>query len=121
VDVDKHTLQHTRFPNVFSLGDASSCPTLRTGAAVRKETPVLVHNLLASMRGEGPSRFRRYDGYAACPLVTGYGKVVFAEFDYDLKPTPSFPFDTTKERWSMYLVKRYGLAMLYWHAMTKGF
>jgi sulfide:quinone oxidoreductase len=120
VEVDKHTLQHTRFPNVFSLGDASSAPTSKTGAAVRKETPVLVHNLLATMRGEDPSRFRSYNGYAGCPLVTGYGRLVFAEFDYDLKPQPSFPFDTTKERWSMYQVKRYGLPLLYWHLMTKG-
>ncbi len=120
VNVDKHTLQHPDFPNVFSLGDASSCPTSKTGAAVRKETPVLVDNLLATMRGDGRSTFKRYDGYAGCPLVTGYGKLVFAEFDYDLKPTPSFPFDTTKERWSMYQVKRYGLPLLYWRAMTKG-
>ena len=120
VNVDKHTLQHPDFPNVFSLGDASSCPTSKTGAAVRKETPVLVDNLLATMRGEDGSRFRRYDGYAGCPLITGYGKLVFAEFDYDLKPTPSFPFDTTRERWSMYQVKRYGLPFLYWHLMTQG-
>ncbi len=120
VNVDKFTLQHPDFPNVFSLGDASSLPTSKTGAAVRKETPVLVHNLIATMRGEDSSRFKRYDGYAGCPLVTGYGRLVFAEFDYDLKPKPSFPFDTTKERWSMYQVKRYGLPLLYWRAMVKG-
>jgi sulfide:quinone oxidoreductase len=120
VNVDKFTLQHPDFPNVFSLGDASSLPTSKTGAAVRKETPVLVHNLIATMRGDDSSRFARYDGYAGCPLVTGYGRLVFAEFDYDLKPKPSFPFDTTKERWSMYQVKRYGLPLLYWRAMVKG-
>ncbi len=120
VNVDNHTLQHPDFPNVFSLGDASSLPTSKTGAAVRKETPVLVDNLLKTMRGDDASTFKRYDGYAGCPLVTGYGKLVFAEFDYDLKPTPSFPFDTTKERWSMYQVKRYGLPLLYWRAMVKG-
>jgi sulfide:quinone oxidoreductase len=27
VDVHKHTLQHNRYPNIFSLGDASSLPT----------------------------------------------------------------------------------------------
>ena len=36
-----------------------------------------------------------------------YGKPILAELDYDLKPTPSFPFDLTKERWSMYQLKRY--------------
>jgi sulfide:quinone oxidoreductase len=120
VNVDKYTLQHPEFPNVFSLGDASSLPTSKTGAAIRKEAPVLVHNLLATMRGQPSSEFKRYDGYASCPLVTGYGKLVLAEFDYDLRPTPSFPFDTTKERRSMYLLKRYGLPFLYWHGMLKG-
>ncbi len=120
VNVDKETLQHPEFPNVFALGDASSLPTSKTGAAIRKQAPVLVHNLMATMRGEPSSSFKRYDGYTSCPLVTGYGKLILAEFDYDLKPTESFPFDQTKERWSMYQLKRYGLPILYWNGMTKG-
>ncbi|UTI66854.1 NAD(P)/FAD-dependent oxidoreductase [Paraconexibacter antarcticus] len=118
--VDKHTLRSPDFPNVFSLGDASSLPTSKTGAAVRKESGVLVHNLMAVISGRPESTFKSYDGYASCPLTTGYGKLVLAEFNYDLEPTPSFPFDTTKERWSMYQLKRYGLPALYWNAMMKG-
>ena len=34
VDVDKHTLQHKRHPNVFAIGDCSSVPTSKTAAAV---------------------------------------------------------------------------------------
>jgi sulfide:quinone oxidoreductase len=120
VNVDRHTMQHPEFTNVFSLGDASSLPTSKTGAAIRKQAPVLVHNLLATMNGQPSSTFNRYDGYTSCPLVTGYGRVILAEFDYDGKPAPSFPFDTAKERWSMYQLKRYGLPALYWHGMLKG-
>ena len=36
VDVDQHTLQHVRYPNVFSLGDCCSAPNSKTGAAIRK-------------------------------------------------------------------------------------
>lgn len=43
-----------------------------------------------------------------------------AEFDDDKKPPPSFPIDTTKERLSMYLLKRYILPELYWKGMRKG-
>ncbi len=118
VNVDKHTLQSPEYPNVFSLGDVSSLPTSKTGAAIRKEAPVLVTNLLATMNNMPLTA--SYDGYASCPLTTGYGKLVLAEFDYDLKPAPSFPFDTTKERWSMYQLKRYGLPALYWQGMMKG-
>lgn len=119
VEVDKSTTQHVRYPNVFSLGDASSLPTSKTGAAVHKQAPVLVDNLLATMNGR-PLR-GSYDGYAACPLTTGYGKLLLAEFDYDLKPAPTIPLlDPTKERWSYYQLKRYGLPFLYWHGMLKG-
>lgn len=118
VDVDKYTLQHTRHANVFALGDASSLPTSRTGAAVRKQAPVLVSNLHALMQGKPLEA--RYDGYASCPLVTGYSKVVLAEFGYDGKVMETFPFDQSKERYSMYLLKRHGLPALYWHGMLKG-
>ena len=118
LDVDKHTLQHPRFPNVFGLGDASSAPTAKTGAAIRHQAPVLVANLLAARNGEPlPAR---YDGYTACPIVTGYGKLVLAEFDYDLTPQETFPFDQSKERYSMYLLKKRGLPLLYWQGMMRG-
>ncbi len=118
VDVDKSTLRHVRYANVFSLGDASSLPTSKTGAAIRKQAPVLVQNLLSAMRRR--PLVASYDGYAACPLVTGYGKVVMAEFDYDLKPRETFPFDQSKERLSMYLFKKYGLPAMYWHGILRG-
>jgi sulfide:quinone oxidoreductase len=118
VDVDPATLQHVRFPNVFSLGDASNLPTSKTGAAIRKQAPVLVQNLFALKRQE--ELIGRYDGYTACPLVTGYGRLIMAEFDYDGMPRETFPFDQSKERRSMYLLKAYGLPALYWHGIMPG-
>jgi len=118
VDVDKTTLRHTKYPNVFALGDASSLPTSKTGAAIRKQAPVLVKNLAAAIQGKPLTA--SYDGYAACPLVTGYGKVVMAEFDYDLKPKESFPIDQSKERRTMWWVKKFGLPALYWRMIMKG-
>ncbi len=120
VKVDKHTLQNPDYPNVFALGDAAGLPTSKTGAAIRKQVPVLVHNLVALMQKDGAARFDAYDGYTSCPLVTGYGKLALAEFDYDLKRKETFPFDQRKERRSMYLLKAYGLPMIYWHGMLKG-
>ena len=118
VDVDKYTLQHVRYPDVWALGDASSLPTSRTGAAIRKQAPVLVENLLARTEGRAPAA--RYDGYASCPLVTGYGSLILAEFDYDGKPVESFPFDQTIERYSMYAMKAYALPELYWNGLLRG-
>ena len=118
VEVDKHSLQHTRFPNVFSLGDASSLPTSKTAAAIRSQAPVLVENLLATLAGRAPRAV--YDGYTSCPLITGYGRLMLAEFDYDLKPQETFPFDQGKERRSMYLLKKYVLPVMYWQGLIRG-
>ncbi len=119
--VDKHTLQHLDYPNVFGAGDVAGLPTAKTGAAVRKQAPVLVRNLLAVMSGKRlGSEAAAYDGYSSCPLLTGYGKMVLAEFAYGNEPAPSLPIDTTKERYSMYLLKLYGLPFLYWNLMLKG-
>jgi sulfide:quinone oxidoreductase len=115
VDVDKHTLQHTRFANVFGIGDASSLPTSKTGAAIRKQAPVLVSNLLALLKLKAS-----YDGYTSCPVITGYDSLVLAEFDYSGQPAESFPFDQAQERFSMFLLKKFGLPALYWHGMLRG-
>lgn len=118
VDVDKHTLQHNRFANVYALGDASSLPTSKTGAAIRKQAPVLVANLLATMKQHPATA--SYDGYTSCPVVTGYDSLVLAEFDYSGQPAETFPFDQSQERFSMFMLKKYGLPALYWHGMLRG-
>ncbi|MFB1478873.1 FAD-dependent oxidoreductase [Corallococcus sp. RDP092CA] len=119
VKAHKHTLQHPDHPNVFAIGDASDLPTSRTGAAVRAEAPVLVENLVAVMAGREPTA--RYDGYASCPLVTGYGRMLLAEFDYEGRPAPSLPLiNTFVERRDLWLLKKYGLPRLYWDGMLRG-
>lgn len=118
VDVSKETLQHTKYKNIFGLGDSSSLPTSKTGAAIRKQAPVVAQNLLSAIAEKPLTAV--YDGYTSCPLVTGYDSLVMAEFGYDLKPMESFPIDQNKERYSMFLVKKYLLPKLYWYGMLRG-
>lgn len=119
VDVDQQTLMHKRFANVFALGDVSSTPNSKTGAAVRKQAPVVVDNLLAARSAKPPTA--HYNGYGSCPLTTSRKTMLLAEFDYTGKHTPSIPLiDTTKSRRDMWYLKRYGLPFLYWNLMLKG-
>lgn len=118
VDVDPYTLQHKKFANVFGIGDCSNLPTSKTGAAIRKQAPVVARNLMSLIKGS--SLDAKYDGYTSCPLVTGYNKLVLAEFDYHKVPQETFPFDQSKERFSMYLLKRRLLPIMYWNGMLKG-
>lgn len=116
--VDKETLQHLKYPNIFGLGDVTGVPNSKTGAAVRKQYPVVVKNLLAVMNGQTPEA--KYDGYSSCPLITEVGKVMLAEFGYDGKILPSFPLDPSIPRKSYWHLKKDLLPILYWHGMLKG-
>ncbi len=118
VDVDMYTTQHVRYPNVFSIGDASSLPNSKTAAAVRKQAPICAENIRAFRKGkELPAR---YNGYASCPLVTGYGRLILAEFGYNGEIMETMPFDQSEERYSMYFAKAHMLPAMYWHGMLKG-
>ncbi|MCY1627821.1 MULTISPECIES: type II sulfide:quinone oxidoreductase Sqr [Staphylococcus] len=118
VDVNPTTLQHKSYSNIFALGDASNVPTSKTGAAIRKQAPIVVNNLLQVMDNEMLTH--HYDGYTSCPIVTGYNKLILAEFDYNKKSKETFPFNQAKERRSMYIFKKDLLPKIYWYGMLKG-
>ncbi len=120
VDVDPFTLQHRKYKNIFALGDASSSPNSKTGAAIRKQYPVVAKNVIATMNNR--MVMDHYNGYASCPLVTDYGKVLMAEFDYDGVPQETFGavVDQGHEQASMWMVKRWVLPWLYWNIMLPG-
>jgi sulfide:quinone oxidoreductase len=118
VDVDAETLRHKAYGNVFALGDAGSTPNAKTAAAVRKQAPIVAVNVLAVLDGGNPRAI--YDGYGSCPLTVERGKVVMAEFGYGGKLLPSFPWDSTKPRWSAWFAKVSLLPWLYFDVMLKG-
>ncbi|WP_070329006.1 NAD(P)/FAD-dependent oxidoreductase [Exiguobacterium aurantiacum] len=118
VNVDKHTLQHQSFNTVFGIGDCTNLPTSKTGAAIRKQAPVVVANLLSLI--DNMPVVASYDGYSSCPIVTGYNKLILAEFDYEKVPQESMPFNQAKERHSMYILKKDFLPIMYWNGMLKG-
>jgi len=120
VEVDQESMQHVKYPNVFSLGDACSTPNSKTAAAVRKQVPTVVANINHVIDGEEVDK--SYYGYGSCPLTTSRGKVLMAEFIYGGKVTPTLPFFTTpyKSTWLMWISKTIGLPLLYWSYMLKG-
>ncbi|XP_022442892.1 sulfide:quinone oxidoreductase, mitochondrial isoform X2 [Monodon monoceros] len=119
VDVDKDTLQHKRYPNVFGIGDCTNLPTSKTAAAVAAQSGILDRTISLIMKNQTP--VKKYDGYTSCPLVTGYNRVILAEFDYNAQPLETFPFDQSKERLSMYLMKADMMPFLYWNVMLRGY
>jgi sulfide:quinone oxidoreductase len=118
IEVNQNTMQHVRHANVFGLGDVTSTPNSKTAAAVRKQAPVVVDNLLDLMGNKALEG--KYDGYASCPLTTAYGKAILAEFIYGGKVTPTLPLNPAKEYRIDWWIKTSFLPKLYWSYMLKG-
>ena len=121
VDVDHKTgtLKHTKYENIYSLGDVMNAPNAKTGAAIRKQAPIIAHNILKDFN-KSSDEYRFYDGYGACPLTVAYGKVMLAEFCYGGKVTPSLPLDPTKPRSIYWQMKTKLFPYLQWEVMFKG-
>ena len=117
-EVDQHTLQHPRFPNVFAVGDICGTPNAKTAAAARKQVVVVAENVI-SLRA-GIPLLSMYDGYGSCPLTVERGKVILAEFGYGGKLLPTFPLDSTVPRKSAWFLKATMLPWIYWNCMLKG-
>jgi len=121
LSVNKETLQHTKYPNIFGIGDCTSVPVAKTAAAVAAQLGIMRKNLKAAIKGSSAMP-AAYTGYTSCPLVTGKKSLILAEFDFQAPPQPmeTFPVNQAKERWSMYQLKAHLMPALYWHALVKG-
>lgn len=118
LDVNKNTLQSTKFSNIFGVGDCTNVPTSKTAAAVAVQCDILMKNLKLVLQGK--ELHNKYYGYTSCPLVTGYNKGILAEFDFDLRPVETLPINQGKERYVSFYLKKDLMPLLYWKLMLKG-
>lgn len=117
VDVDKNTLSHKKYSNIFAIGDCAGVPKGKTGASIRKQYPVIGKNILSHLKGEEMKA--KFNGYTACPLLTRYGKAVMVEFGYD-GALPSFEcLGATRESWVNWAIKVYAMKTMVMKAMIK--
>jgi len=119
LEVDKETLQHRRYSNVFGIGDICGIPMGKTGGSTRHHAPIMAKNLIAAM--EGKELKEKFDGYTVCPLKPRYGEIIMAEFGYD-GPLPSIPFwkDVSVPRSAWWVFDVYMLKPMYQHLMMRG-
>jgi sulfide:quinone oxidoreductase len=105
IDVNKNTLRHSRYPEIFGCGDVTGVPTGKAASVVKWMAPVIEDQLVAQITGKQATK--TYNGYAACPLVTRIGRALLIEIDYSKKFVPTFPgvIDPIEELWASWLVK----------------
>lgn len=113
MEVDKGTLRHVRYPNVFGVGDIAGVPKGKTAASVKWQVPVAVDHLVADIQGKPSDAL--YTGYTSCPLITRLGQAMLVEFDYQNNLTPSFPgvIAPLEELWISWVMKTMALKPTY--------
>jgi len=118
LEVDKGTLQHRRYPNVFGLGDINGTPRGKTAATVKKSAPIVADNLVQVIAGRSPAE--TFDGYTSCPMIVREGSAMLIEFDYEGRLTPSLPMiEPLQESYFAWLMKVRMLKPAY-QAVLKG-
>ncbi|XP_064645090.1 sulfide:quinone oxidoreductase, mitochondrial-like [Lineus longissimus] len=118
VTVNKLNMQHTKYPNVFGLGDCTDIPTAKTAAAIASQNAILANSFKAVMNGQKPTG--NYNGYTSCPLITSRSTCILAEFDFDGQPLETFPIDQGVERTTMYHLKKDVMPEVYWKMLLNG-
>ena len=113
LEVDKGTLRHVRYRNVFGVGDIAGVPKGKTAASVKWQVPVAVDHIVAEISGKTSDAI--YAGYTSCPLITRLGRAMLVEFDYQNNLVPSFPgvIAPLEELWISWVMKTMALKPTY--------
>lgn len=113
MEVDKGSLRHVRYPNIFGVGDIAGVPKGKTAASVKWQVPVAIDHLVAELNGKTSDAL--YAGYTSCPLITRLGQAMLVEFDYQNNLTPSFPglIAPLEELWISWVMKTMALKPTY--------
>ena len=119
MEVNKQSLRHERYSNVFGIGDVAGVPKGKTAASAKWQVPVCEDHLVADIEGKTSNSV--YNGYTSCPLITQVGRAMLIEFDYNNNLTPSFPgiIAPLEETWISWLMKEVALKATY-NAMLRG-
>ncbi len=119
LDVDRATLRHKRYANIFAVGDVAGVPKGKTAASVKWQVPVVVDHIAADLSNAKSAE--TFNGYTSCPLITRIGSAMLVEFDYDDNLVPSFPgiIAPLEELWVSWVMKDIALKPTYL-AMLRG-
>ena len=126
VNVDRHTLQHKRYANVFALGSAASLNVPTSIVSCALQANILVENMLTYARTpEAPYLPALYNGATQLSFVKDLSSMWHFKFQYDstlVKQGPRYMFgwNHTKDHWSSAMYVTSILPRLYWYGVVKG-
>ncbi|OLT52444.1 NAD(P)/FAD-dependent oxidoreductase [Cellulosimicrobium sp. CUA-896] len=118
VAVDPRTLQHVAHPRVWGLGDAAAVDAMPSGGALRRQVPVVAHNIQARRKH---TSMQHYDGYTVAPVTTSGRELLLAEYDREGRPDPGFPLvNLARPSRALLLFDRYLQPPIYWRRLIQG-
>lgn len=118
VTIDKDSLRHTKYPNIWAVGDCTNLPTSKTLAAGISQSSVLTHNLLQSLENKQPTA--KYTGYTSCPIFVGQNKLMLCEFKYAAQVSETFSYRQEVPSRLYYMIKRFFFPYVYKYWFKKG-
>ena len=110
VDVNKYTLQHEKYENIFALGDCIGGDGMtRTHEAAMRQNPVVKNNVLKFLQGKEVNGI--YDGYTYMPLYLASSNSTNFQHLHDFEPA----------QFNHYVPHHGVFSQLYFKAMLKRF
>ena len=85
VDVNKYTLQHNKYENIFAFGDCIAGDLTRTMSSIITQAPVVKNNVLRLLQGQEPNGV--WDGYSEQVLHLGTRSATVFSHTHDFEPT----------------------------------
>lgn len=86
VDVNKYTLQHKHYENIFAFGDCIGGNTTRTQTAAMSQEPIVKNNVLNYLHGKDCNAI--WDGYSYMPMYLGHSYCTAFSHLHDFEPAP---------------------------------
>ncbi len=117
MEVDRRTLLHPRFSNVFGIGNTLAMPNGRTTDSIRTQAIVIQDNIPLLM--EGKDLPASYDGHTVSRIRTRYGEELLAEFN-DNGTIRHYGLDPYEPHWIWWAIDRYLMPRLYFDLMMRG-
>ena len=80
LDVNPQTLQHSKYSNIFGLGDVINAPTTKTFFGGLSQVGVVRHNVERKLNGL--SLNAKYDGYSKANMLVNASNLISVEHKY---------------------------------------
>lgn len=86
--VNKETLIHDKYPNIWGLGDCTNLPISKAGAAAHHQGKIVAANIASLVKQKEAKK--KYGGNVQCFIMTGLHSSLFLDFNYNRPPRNFF-------------------------------